>query len=249
MTTWMERAILSGGRTTVNSMNTGMRSPARRCGVRACHALPLDNHIRGDGITEMKASTPSLYHFSPRRVVSFLIIYAQDELAHTLRTEATYDRVHAPCASSTRTMSAGRTQIHASCHAPRCTPHSHTPTTHTPRLRMRLRFTARSVPYHLAHAAAARTCQGCRDEGTGGYRCPTHSLSVVRWMGILMTMRARVRTRVANQDMVRYFRTRDELASVAVSEPDPASLAYGLGSTGGHGYLFDTPAHCFSHDT
>ncbi len=30
------------------------------------------------------------------------------------------------------------------------------------------------------------------------------------------------------EDMDRYFRTRDELASVAVSEPGPASLAYGL---------------------
>jgi hypothetical protein len=29
------------------------------------------------------------------------------------------------------------------------------------------------------------------------------------------------------EDMDRYFRTRDELASVAVSEPGPASLAYG----------------------
>jgi len=30
------------------------------------------------------------------------------------------------------------------------------------------------------------------------------------------------------EDMDRYFRTRDEFASVAVSEPGPASLAYGL---------------------
>ncbi|KAH8980999.1 hypothetical protein EDB92DRAFT_216991 [Lactarius akahatsu] len=74
-------------------------------------------------------------------------------------------------------------------------------------------------------------------------RPPPHSLRVVRWIEILMAMRARVRTRVSNQDMVRYSRMRDGLASVAVSEPVPASLAYGL-QPGLHGWawVFDMPA-------
>ncbi|KAH9029478.1 hypothetical protein EDB85DRAFT_1521086 [Lactarius pseudohatsudake] len=60
----------------------------RGCGVRACHALPLDNHVRGDGITEMRPirsvgpiAVPLLT--SPRRVFPE---HAQEELTHSVPT-------------------------------------------------------------------------------------------------------------------------------------------------------------------
>ena len=43
------------------------------------------------------------------------------------------------------------------------------------------------------------------------------------------------------EDMDLYFRMRDELASVAVSEPGPAYMTYNLGYMGGRGCRFDMP--------
>ncbi|KAH9035144.1 peptidase S8/S53 domain-containing protein [Lactarius deliciosus] len=207
--------------------------------------MPSRSFVATDGITEIEASTPSLYHSSPRRIVSLLSIHARAELAHTHHTDATYDRVHARCASSTgtSTMRAGpdtdaRTVPHPALHGAVANfNYTHSPYTQGPS-----RFTARSVPCHLAHAATARTCQGGGDEVESlKERMRARAASSVRSKTMLYAgAPSPLRQRPAN------FRTRDELASVALSERDPASLAYGL-QPGLHGWRWIPVRHaCLS---
>ena len=214
-------------------------------------SMRAHSHLRDPS----EAPTPPLYHSPPRRAISPSSIHTHESSSHThthsVPTPPSTDalpRTHARRASITSTsmMSVGpdtdaRIVLRPALHGALSTLATLAHSNHTlsPYTRALSHFTVRSGPRsappapprapprarrrrtHVlgaavvkrqeAEAAAARVAVDAGSEDGGG----EGGESVVP------------PSEFDAEDMDRYFRTRDELASVAVSEPGPASLGYG----------------------
>jgi distribution and morphology protein 34 len=215
-------------------------------------SMRTSSHLRDPS----EAPTPPLYHSPPRRALSPSSIHTHESTSHThthsVPTPPSTDVLphpHPRRASITSTAAGldtdARIVLRPALHGALSTLATLAHSNHTlsPYTRALSHFTVRSGPRsappapprapprarrrrtHFIGAAAAKAQEA--EEAVRGGVDPGGEVDEGEGEGEGGEVVAPP-SEFDAEDMDRYFRTRDELASVAVSEPGPASLAYGL---------------------